>query len=244
MKAINITNLKKAYNNVPVVDIPLLNIYQGEIVGVVGNNGAGKTTLLRLCLDLIKATKGTVSLNGTVVSKDDCWKKVTGSYLDTNFLLEFLTAKEFLYFTGEAYRLSKAEIDKRKIVFNKLMTDEITGNEKYIHELSSGNKQKVGIVSAMIIHPEILILDEPFNFLDPTSQFELKRLLKELNTIHKTTILVSSHNIEHIINLSSRVILMEKGRIAKDRNNDNKEVENELRRYFELFNEKEALKNE
>jgi ABC-2 type transport system ATP-binding protein len=242
MEIINITNLKKAYNNVTVVDIPLLNIYQGEIVGVVGNNGAGKTTLLRLCLDLIKATKGTVSLNGTVVSNDDGWKKGTGSYLDTHFLIEFLTAKEFLYFTGDAYRLSKAAIDKRKKMFEKLMTDEILGNEKYIHELSSGNKQKVGIVSAMIIHPEILILDEPFNFLDPTSQFELKRLLKELNTIHKTTILVSSHNIEHIIDLSSRVILMEKGRIVKDRNNDNKEVENELRRYFELFNEVRSIK--
>jgi ABC-2 type transport system ATP-binding protein len=233
MDVVKITHLKKAYNNVTVVDIPLLTIYQGEIVGIVGNNGAGKTTLLRLCLDLIKATKGTVSLNGIDVSNDDCWKKITGSYLDTNFLLEFLTAKEFLYFTGDAYGLSHAEIDKREMMFKKLMTDEITGNDKYIHELSSGNKQKIGIVSAMIIHPEILILDEPFNFLDPTSQFELKRLLKALNTIHKTTILVSSHNIEHIIDVSSRVILMEKGQIAKDRKNDNKDVENELYCYFE-----------
>ncbi|MDR1882030.1 MAG: ABC transporter ATP-binding protein [Prevotella sp.] len=234
MNVINITDLKKEYNKIAVVDIPLLNISQGEIVGVVGNNGAGKTTLLRLCLDLIKATKGTVSLNGTIVSNDDCWKKVTGSYLDTNFLLEFLTAKEFLYFTADAYRLSHAEIDKREVIFKRFMTDEITGNRKYIHELSSGNKQKIGIVSAMIIYPEILILDEPFNFLDPTSQFELKRLLKELNTIHKTTIILSSHNLEHIIDLSSRVILMEKGRIAKDRKNDSKDVENELRSYFEL----------
>jgi ABC-2 type transport system ATP-binding protein len=237
MEVINITDLKKVYNKVAAIDIPSLNIYQGEIVGVVGNNGAGKTTLLRLCLDLIKATKGTVRLNGIEIPNDDSWKRVTGSYLDTHFLIEFLTAKEFLYFTGDAYRLSHAEIDKRKMMFKKLMTDEILGNEKYIHEFSSGNKQKVGIVSAMIIYPEILILDEPFNFLDPTSQLELKRLLKALNTIHKTTILVSSHNIEHILDLSSRVILMEKGRIAKDKNNNGKEVENELRRYFELFNE-------
>jgi ABC-2 type transport system ATP-binding protein len=242
MDAINITHLKKAYNNATVVDIPLLNIHQGEIVGIVGNNGAGKTTLLRLCLDLIKATKGTIRLNGTEISNDDSWKKVTGSYLDTNFLIEFLTAKEFLYFTGDAYRLSKTEVDKRKMIFKKLMTDEILGDEKYIHEFSSGNKQKIGIVSAMIIYPEILILDEPFNFLDPTSQFELKRLLKELNMIHKTTIIVSSHNIEHVVDLSSRVILMEKGRIVKDKKNENKEAENELRRYFELFNEEEALK--
>ena len=233
MEVVNIACLKKEYNKVAVVDIPLLNIHQGEIVVVVGNNGAGKTTLLRLCLDLIKATKGTVSLNGTEVSNDDCWKKITGSYLDTNFLIEFLTAKEFLYFTGDAYSLSNAEIDKRKIIFKKFMTDEIMGNEKYIHEFSSGNKQKIGIVSAMIIQPEILILDEPFNFLDPTSQFELKKLLKELNTTYNTTIIVSSHNLGHIIDISSRVILMEKGRISKDMNNDDKNVENELRCYFE-----------
>ena len=91
-------------------------------MGVVGNNGAGKTTLLRLCLDLIKATKGTVRLNGTEISKDDSWKKVTGSYLDTHFLIDFLTAKEFLYFTGDAYRLSLTEIDKRKMMFKKLVT--------------------------------------------------------------------------------------------------------------------------
>jgi ABC-2 type transport system ATP-binding protein len=116
------------------------------------------------------------------------------------------------------------------------MDNEILNKKKYIDKFSKGNKQKIGIIGAMLIHPKLLILDEPFNFLDPTSQFELKRLLKELNTIHKTTIIVSSHNIEHIIDLSSRVILMEKGRIVKDRNNDNKEVENELRCYFELFN--------
>ena len=235
METIHINGLNKVYNKVAVVDISSLIINQGEIVGVVGNNGAGKTTLLRLCLDLIKATKGTVCLNRTEVSNDDCWKKFTGSYLDTNFLMEFLTAKEFLYFTGDAYGLSKAEIDQRITTFEKFLTDEILGNEKYIHELSSGNKQKIGIVSAMIIQPEILVLDEPFNFIDPTSQFELKRLLKELNATHKTTMIVSSHNLEHIINLSSRVLVIDRGLIVKDMNNKNEDVENELHRYFELF---------
>ncbi|MDR1742876.1 MAG: ABC transporter ATP-binding protein [Dysgonamonadaceae bacterium] len=234
MEAVNITNLKKTYNNIAAVDIPRLNINRGEVVGIVGNNGAGKTTLLRLCLDLIKATQGQVSLNGFVVSNDDSWKKITGSYLDTNFLMEFLSAKEFLYFIGDVYRISKAKIDERKILFEKFMTDEIIGNNKFIHELSSGNKQKVGVISAMIIYPEILILDEPFNFLDPSSQFELKKLLKELNTKNKTTIIVSSHNIEHIIDLSTRIVLMEKGLIIKDMGNeiDQRTARAELEKYF------------
>ena len=231
---INIKGLKKDYDKVTAVDIPFLNIEQGEIVGIVGNNGAGKTTLLRLLLDLIKADAGEVSINGVEVSKDDNWKKITGSYLDTNFLIEFLTAKEYLYFTGEAYQLANREIDDRKVVFEKFMTTEITGNDKNIHELSSGSKQKIGIVSAMIIRPDILILDEPFNFLDPSSQFELKRLLKELNAEFKTTMVISSHNIEHIIDLSSRVVLIEKGKIIKDLNNDNKRSTDELKHYFEL----------
>ncbi|MCL2860772.1 MAG: ABC transporter ATP-binding protein [Oscillospiraceae bacterium] len=233
MDAINITDLKKIYSKVTAVDIPSLNIDQGEIVGIVGNNGAGKTTLLRLCLDLIKATKGTVRLNGIEVSSDDRWKKVTGSYLDTNFLIEFLTAKEFLYFTGEAYSLSNAEIDKRKIVFEKFMTNEITGNEKYIHELSSGNKQKIGIVSAMIIQPEILILDEPFNFLDPSSQIIVKRLLLDYNQKYGTTILLSSHNLQHVTDICSRIILVESGNVIRDYTTINDVALLEIKQYFE-----------
>ena len=233
MNVINITNLKKVYDKVTAIDIPLLNIKQGEIVGIVGNNGAGKTTLLRLLLDLIEVTSGEVCINGIGVSKDDRWKKITGSYLDTNFLIEFLTAKEYLYFTGETYQLSNEEIDSRKVVFEKFMTNEIIGNNNYIHYFSSGNKQKTGIVSAMIINPDILVLDEPFNFLDPTSQIELKRLLKELNAKLKTTMVVSSHNIEHIIDLSSRIVLLEKGKVIKDIDNKNN-AKDELHRYFEL----------
>jgi ABC-2 type transport system ATP-binding protein len=90
-------------------------------------------------------------------------------------------------------------------------------------------------VSAMIIFPEILILDEPFNFIDPSSQIELKNLLKELNSKYKTTIVISSHNIDHIVDISSRIILMEKGKIIKDMYNDVEEVKFELQRYFEIY---------
>jgi ABC-2 type transport system ATP-binding protein len=233
MDVINIINLKKVYNKITVLDIPLLNINQGEIVGIVGNNGAGKTTLFRLCLDLIKATKGTVSLNGIEVSHNDYWKKITGSYLDTNFLIEFLSAKEFLYFTGDAYSLSNVEIDKRMIIFEKFMTDEIMGNNKYIHEFSSGNKQKIGIVSAMIIHSEILILDEPFNFLDPSSQIMMKQLLLDYNQKYGTTILLSSHNLQHVMDICSRIILLESGHIVRDYTAVNDTVLFEIKQYFE-----------
>ena len=230
MSVINIRDLKKIYNNVVAVDIPLLDLYQGDIVGLVGNNGAGKTTLLRLCLDLIKTTKGTVSFNGNEVSSNDGWKKVTGSYLDTNFLIEFLTAKEFLYFIGDVYGLSGTEIDKRKFIFKKLMMDD---EEKYVHELSTGNKQKLGIISAMIIHPEILILDEPFNFLDPSSQIEMKHLLQKFNKEYGMTILLSSHNIQYITDVCNRIVVLEKGRVVRDEKDVTPTLNYELEKYFQ-----------
>ena len=235
MSFINITNLKKEFNNVVALDISLLDIKQGEVIGVVGNNGAGKTTLFRLMLDLIKPTAGTVEINGMKLANGDSWKATTGAYLDEHFLIKFLTASEFLSFIGSAYKLSDAEIESRRIAFEKFMTNEIIDTKKYIHEFSSGNKQKIGIVSAMITHPNLLILDEPFNFIDPTSQIELINLLKYLNSQYKTTIIISSHNIKHIVDVSSRIILMEKGKIIKDMYNDAEKVKSELQHYFEIY---------
>jgi ABC-2 type transport system ATP-binding protein len=231
MDIINIKDLEKRYNNITAINIPSLNINQGEIVGIVGNNGAGKTTLFRLCLDLIRATKGFVYLNGFKVSTDGEWKKVTGSYLDTNFLIEFLTAKEFFYFTGDAYGLSKAEIDRRLPVFQKFIGEDLLNDTKFIHELSSGNKQKTGIVSAMITFPEILILDEPFNFLDPSSQIEMKQLLQKFND-SGTTILLSSHNIQYTADICSRIIILERGIIVRDERSATPAIKVELEKYF------------
>jgi ABC-2 type transport system ATP-binding protein len=233
---IEITNLTKIYNKQTVLTIDKLSIDKGELIGLIGNNGAGKTTLLRLLIDLIKADSGIVYSRGKNVCKTEDWKLYTSAYIDTGFLIEFFTPEEYFNFIASNYKISNNEVKNTLNQFVYFMNGEILGKHKYIRDFSTGNQQKIGIIGAIISKPKILLLDESFNFLDPSSQFELKRLLKELNTIHKTTIIVSSHNIGHIIDLSSRVILMEKGRIAKDRNNDNKEVENELRHYFELFN--------
>ncbi|MDR1201517.1 MAG: ABC transporter ATP-binding protein [Tannerellaceae bacterium] len=236
MSSINITNLKKEYNSAIVLDIPLLNIKQGEIIGIVGNNGAGKTTLFRLILDLIEPTAGTVKINGIEVAGNDRWKATTGAYLDDKFLIKFLTAKEFLSFIGSVYKLSNTEINNRIMSFNEFMTNEITCNKKYIHEFSSGNKQKIGIVSAMITHPDLLILDEPFNFLDPSSQIIIKKLLLEYNQEYNTTILLSSHNIQYVMDICSRVIVFDSGYILYDESDITKETKNKIESYFSKIN--------
>ena len=115
------------------------------------------------------------------------------------------------------------------------MNGEILGKKKYIRNFSSGNKQKIGIIGAMIAQPDILILDEPFNFLDPSSQIEIKRILKRYNANLGTTIILSSHNLEHMVEVSNRVLLMENGKIIKDLHNENGEVEDILKSYFETL---------
>lgn len=231
---ITITNLGKAYSNKIVLNINDLVIRQGEIFGLVGNNGAGKTTLLRLILDLIKAEKGTVLSGDYVVSKSEDWKDYTSSYLDEGFLIDFLTPEEYFYFIGNEYGFTKPEIDVKLLEYKTFFNDEILGQrKKFIRDFSKGNKQKIGIVSALITNPKVLVLDEPFNSLDPTSQIVLKRMLVDYNKKTNATMVISSHDLNHITEICKRVALIEKGIIIKDlQNNDNALAE--LETYFSV----------
>lgn len=198
------------------LDIPAIMINPGELTGIVGNNGAGKTTLLRLALNLIKATSGSVLINSQDDSKSTGWKKDTASYLDEGFLIDFLTPEEYFHFTGQVYGLTPQQVDENLSILNKFLGGEIVGTRKYIRELSAGNRQKVGIAAAMLVNSKLLVLDEPFNFLDPTSQILLRNILKAKNTQSNTTMLLSSHNINHLTEICSRIILLENGQIIKD----------------------------
>lgn len=229
---LEINNLTKEYAGTCVLDIPQLEIGNGEIVGIVGNNGAGKTTLFRLLLDLIEATSGFIRSNGNVVSETDEWKLYTGSYVSSNFVVPFYTPEEFFEFVGKLYSISAAEVNRRLADYQHLMNDEILGKKKQIRQFSEGNKQKIGIIAAMIVNPQILILDEPFNYLDPTSQIEMSRLLRDINQRLGTTVLVSSHNLVSVTESSTRILLLEKGKIIKDIQNDSDEARNELNKYF------------
>jgi len=230
---IEITKLVKTFNKRVAVDIPLLTIEKGEIVGLIGNNGAGKTTTFRLMLDLLPADTGNVFINGEDVSKNEAWKNFTGSFIDSNFLIDFFTPDEYFSFTGKVYGLNILEIKDRLATFEKFMSGEILNQKKYIRNFSSGNRQKIGIIAAMMIHPDVLILDEPFNFLDPSSQIEMKYLLQWLNAQYETIIIISSHNLNYVNDVSSRILLMEKGSIIKDVMNKESENISEIYRYFE-----------
>ena len=229
---IKIENLKKIYGENTVIDIPEFTISDGQLIGLVGNNGAGKTTLMRLMLDLIKANEGRVLSNGNAVNEDFAWKQYTGSFVDKSFLIDFYTPEEFFQFIADAYDIDSETLEERLQEFMPLMRDEILGTGKLIREFSEGNRQKIGIIGAMIVHPELLILDEPFNYLDPSSQINIAKIIHQVNQKYGTTVLLSSQNLNFISGICSGVVLMEKGKIIKDMNNENQEATHEMEDYF------------
>ena len=230
---IKIENLKKIYGQNTVINIPELTLHNGELVGLVGNNGAGKTTLMRLIRDLIRANEGRVLSNGNPVNECFEWKKYTGSFVDKGFLIDYYTPEEFFDFIAGVYGIDSATLAERLQGFESLMRDEIMGTGKLIRDFSEGNRQKIGIIGAMIVNPKILILDEPFNYLDPSSQINIARIIHEVNQQHGTTVLISSHNLNFISEICNRIILMEKGVILKDLTNADEAAAKELQSYFE-----------
>lgn len=228
---ITFNNLKKSYSRNVVLEINSLDIPKGQAFGLVGNNGAGKTTLFSLLLDLIKPTKGKVINNNIDVKESEDWKSFTSAFLDESFLISYLLPEEYFYFIGDLRGVSKREVDSFLNQFEDLFNGEILGGKKYIRDLSKGNQKKVGIIAALIGSPKIIILDEPFANLDPTTQIRLKKIIKKLAQEKETTILVSSHDLQDVTEVSERIVLLEKGKIVKDIKTSKKTLK-ELESYF------------
>ena len=253
---IKIENLKKCFGEKTAVDIDAFEIKDGEMLGLVGNNGAGKTTLFRLTLDLLKADEGRVTfvplgptasplpwggvggrpetVEAINPAESEEWKPLTGAYIDEGFLIDFLTPEEYFEFIGKVCGMTAEEITGREKDFEQFMAGEIIGQKKLIRDYSAGNKQKIGIVAALLNRPQLVILDEPFNFLDPTSQNILKHLLTDYNRETGATILISSHNLQHTVDISTRIALLENGRIINDLPNQAGSAEKTLEAYFNV----------
>ena len=228
---IEVKNLTKIYGSDTVLNIPELLIGKGESFGLVGNNGAGKTTFFRLILDLLRANSGFITSKGIDVKKSNEWKYYTGSYLDQRFLIDFLTPEEYFDFLAGVFSLSKGDQDKFYEDFQEFFNDEILGKRKYIRDLSQGNRQKVGIAAALMQKPEVLVLDEPFNGLDPSTQIRLINILNKLKNEHEVTMLISSHDLKHVTEVCNRIAILEKGLIIHDLKTSENTLK-ELESYF------------
>ncbi|MEA4851449.1 MAG: ABC transporter ATP-binding protein [Paludibacter sp.] len=213
---IQVIDLQKVYNGVTVLNIPELKIAQGESFGLVGNNGAGKTTFFRLILDLIEASKGGVMVDGEKVMRNDNWKLKVGSFLDEGFLIDFLTPEEYFAFVGKLYNKTEGDISFFLENMKDFFSTEILGSKKLIRDFSKGNQKKIGIAAALLGDPKVLILDEPFTALDPSSQIRLKRFLTDLQQKQQITMLISSHDLNHVTEVCKRIVILEKGKVVKD----------------------------
>lgn len=213
---ITINNLSKTYGERTVLHIDSLEIPKGESFGLVGNNGAGKTTLFSLLLDLIEPSTGYVEIAGDKVNEKETWKSHVSAFIDETFLIGYLTPEEYFYFLGELRGQNKATVDAFLIQFNDFFNGEILQGKKYVRDLSKGNQKKVGIVGALIGNPEIIILDEPFANLDPSTQIKLKRLIKGWSQTREVTFLISSHDLAHTTEVSNRIVVLNRGELIKD----------------------------
>ncbi|MGB7842053.1 MAG: ABC transporter ATP-binding protein [Salinimicrobium sp.] len=236
---ITVTNLSKVYNGISVLQLPHLEIPKGQSFGLVGNNGAGKTTFFSLLLDLIQPTTGSVFNNEITVNESEEWKPFTSSFIDESFLIGYLTPEEYFYFIGELRNQNKADVDAFLKDFEDFFNGEILGRRKYLRDLSKGNQKKVGIVAALIGNPEVVILDEPFANLDPTTQIRLKTLVKQLSSNSEMTILISSHDLIHVTEVCERIVVLDKGEIVNDIKTSDATLK-ELENYFAKDQLKEA----
>lgn len=226
-----VQDLKKQYKDAVVLDVPSLEIPRSQCFGLVGNNGAGKTTLFRIMLDLVRATSGRVMLEDIDVSKNEDWKSRVGAFLDEHMLLSYLTPDEYFEALRKIYLLSEEDLRLHLAKFEELFNEEILGKKKYIRDLSKGNLKKVGIAAAIMGNPEVVMLDEPFENLDPSSQVRLKKLILQEKEMSQRTFLISSHDLNHVTEICDRIVLLEKGKVIKDLQEKSTMVE-ELNAYF------------
>lgn len=228
---IHIEQLSKSYQGKKVLDIETLTIPSGESFGLVGNNGAGKTTLFSLLLDLIRADEGKVVNHEIDVSKSEAWKSHTSAFIDDSFIIDYLTAEEYFEFIGSLRGISAKDIRSHLELFSTFFNGEVWDQKKYLRDFSKGNQKKVGLAAAFLGTPKLIILDEPFANLDPSSQFKLKALLAEIAKEKESTLLISSHDLNHITEVCSRIVLLDKGEVKRDLQTHSSTLK-ELEAYF------------
>ena len=192
-----------------------LQIKKGELFGFLGPNGAGKTTTIKMIVGLVNPTSGRIKISGKYVDENpEAVKQITGYIPDTPFLYEYLTGREFLYFTGHIYKMEEKELRKRIDHYERLfeMTEWI---DLPANEYSHGMKQRIVISSCLIHNPELIVIDEPMVGLDPKSARIVKNILVSL-TKAGVTVFLSTHTLSVAEEICTRIGMINKGRLIVD----------------------------
>lgn len=209
---LEINNLTKRYGKFLALDGLNLHIDKGEIFGFVGPNGAGKTTTMRIICGLLKATAGSVKVDGVdALKRPDDIKRKVGYVPDFFGVYDNLKVMEYMEFYGSMYGMEKEDVDEISVGLLELvnLSDK---QDTFVDTLSRGMKQRLCVARALIHNPELLILDEPNSGLDPRARFEMKEVLKNLGSMGKT-ILISSHILPELSEMCTSIGIMERGKL-------------------------------
>lgn len=209
-----VKELCKYYGNIKAVDNVNFCIKKGDIVSLLGPNGAGKTTLMRLIAGYIEPTSGQIDINGLNFENNRTEILQNIGYVPENgFLYNDMSVYEFIRYVAELRRMPRSRFtDRIKEIAAQLDLEDVI-NQK-IDNLSKGYKRRVGIAGALIHKPQILILDEPTEGLDPNQKFSIRNYIK--NYGQENIVIVSTHIMEEVEALSNRVILLNHGKLVKD----------------------------
>jgi gliding motility-associated ABC transporter ATP-binding subunit gldA len=210
---ITVHNLTKVYNQQTAVNHIDFQLHNGEITGFLGPNGAGKTTTMKMLTGALTPTEGSITIDGIDIIKNPIKAQRTIGYLpEHNPLYTEMYVREYLQFTANLY----PAVPRNRVEEVIALTGLLSESNKKIEALSKGYRQRVGLASALIHDPKVLILDEPTTGLDPNQLVEIRNIIKELGK-HKT-VLLSSHIMQEIQAVASRVIVLHKGNIVLDKN--------------------------
>jgi len=212
--SIEVQNVSKSYGAQKALDNVSFSIKKGEIVGFLGPNGAGKSTLMKILTTFINADEGTATVNGNDVSGNPKAVQLLIGYLpEHNPLYLDLYVREYLAFNADVYKVSKSRIEE---------VIQLTGlspeSHKKIGQLSKGFRQRVGLATALLHNPDVLILDEPTTGLDPNQLVEIRNVIK--NVGKDKTVFLSTHIMQEVEAICDRVIIIDNGKIVTDKNLD------------------------
>jgi len=211
---IKVTNLTKKFGNVKAVDDLSFEIHSGEVLGFLGPNGAGKTTTMRMLTGFLSADKGKITIDGVDIEKDPIAAQKKIGYLpENNPLYKNMQVAEFLDLAASLHQISK----EKKAEALDFVVKAVAIEKVYyrpIGELSKGYKQRVGIAAALIHKPQIIIMDEPTEGLDPNQRGEIRQLIKDLSKEH--TIILSTHVMQEASAVCSRLLIINQGKLVAD----------------------------
>lgn len=208
--SLEIVNLTKKFGSQTALHNINLSIQKNEIIGLLGPNGAGKSTLMKSIVGALKIDEGQIFFQGKEIREDEkAAKKNMGFLPENNPLYLEMYVREYLQFTADLHHLSAKKVEE--IIELVGLSPERT---KKISQLSKGYRQRVGLAQAILHAPELLILDEPTNGLDPNQIVEIRNVIKEIGK--EKTVILSTHIMQEVEALCTRVVLIHKGRIVKD----------------------------